>query len=116
MKVRRLTSDGDMTFGQGLANFATGSEAIRQNVVTRIKCFKNDWFLNTSEHIDWFNILGTKNNKNIILSEILRVTKETYGVIKVTKIELESESERNAIINLNFTTIYDDEIYERITI
>ena len=116
MKVRRLNSDGDMTFGQGLANLASGSEAIRQNVVTRIKCFKNDWFLNIDEHIDWFNILGEKNNKSTILSEVKRVTAETYGVVKVTKIEVESESNRNAIINLNFTTIYDDEVYERVTI
>ena len=107
MKVRRLI-DGDWTFGQSMANYIEGSEAIRQNVSTRIKSFTNDWFLDIDAHIDWYSILGNKNNKQTIINEVYRVTKETEGVANVEMVEVTNIENRNATIMVKFTTIYDD--------
>lgn len=107
MAVSRLDNNGDWTFGQGRANYATLSNETAQNVVTRIKSFKDDWVLDTEANIDWFTILGNKNNEQTIKSEIRRVTLATYGVRRITKLEVVSDREtRNAAINLGYDDIY----------
>lgn len=116
MRVRKLDGGNDWTFGQGMANYINGSDAIRQNVATRIKSFQNDWFLDTDAEIDWFNILGSKNNKNIIEREVERVTKETFGVASVDNVELIKIENRVANIIVKFTTIYDDTFESEIQI
>ena len=45
MRVRAIDKNGDWTFGHSRNNYKTGIEAVKQSVVTRIKSFKNDWFL-----------------------------------------------------------------------
>jgi hypothetical protein len=116
MKVRRIDSDGDWTFGQGLANYACGSEAIRQNVTTRIKSFKNDWFLDYGAEIDWFNILANKNNEKTILREVSRVTLGTAGVARITVLRVDGITKRDAQITLSFVTIFDDSFNEVVSI
>ena len=115
MKVSRLDINNDWVFGRGDKAYVQGTKAIRQNVVTRIKSFQNDWFLDTDANIDWINLLGSKNNENQILREVERVTLETEGVLKINSLSIESDrKKRNAIIMLNFSTIYDDNINTQI--
>lgn len=114
MSVRRLDSSGDWTFGQGKANYIRRSAEIRQNVVTRIKSFANDWFLDVRANIDWFNILSQKNNQKTILAEVRRVTLNTEGVREITKLTLIQVTDRAATIELGFKTIYDDDFLETI--
>ena len=47
MLVRRLDPGHDMTFGQGLANYARDDEATAQAVKTRLLLLFNEWFLDT---------------------------------------------------------------------
>jgi len=110
MKVRRLDNKGDWTFGNGLANYAKENEAILQNVATRIKSFKGDWFLDNEANIDWFRLLSTKDTKQIIINEIERVTLETEGVIRIVNLEFMQDNERKAVINLILDTIYTTDI------
>jgi uncharacterized phage protein gp47/JayE len=116
MKVRKIDSNGDWTFGQGLANYITRSAMVKQNVITRIKSFKFDWFLDINAEIDWFNILGSKNNEKIILSELERVVLATEGVRTITRLRVNSITKRDAKIELSFTTIYDQSFTETIGI
>lgn len=116
MSTRALSKTGDWTFGQGLANYLTKADEVRQNVVTRIKSFKNDWFLDVDANIDWLNILSNKNNHKIILDEIERVTMTTEGVRSITQLEIISVVDRTARIKLAFTTIYDQSFQEEIGI
>lgn len=111
MSVSRVDKNGDWTFGNGKANYATGSEEIAQNVVTRIQLFTNDWFLDVKEGIDWFVILSNKNNELTIRSEIERMTLETFGVMSITSIEFDTnQTSRKAEIILNYIDIYQEEI------
>jgi hypothetical protein len=109
MRVSRLIND-DWTFGKGLANYVANSEAIRQNVVTRLRSFANDWFLDVTAEIDWFNILGNRNNQEIIESEVRRVVLATDGVLTIDKFAIVGITDRDATIQLSITTIFDDEI------
>ena len=52
-RVRRLDKNHDWTFGQGFSNYATESDAIAQNVQTRLWSFANDWFLDLEHGLPW---------------------------------------------------------------
>lgn len=117
MRVSGLDKDGDWRFGQGKALYVTKTAAIRQNVVTRIKSFRTDFFLDTDAHIDWIDLLGRRGTKDEILREVERTTLATDGVTTITKLEIEVKtSSRNATIMLAFGTIFDETISEEITI
>jgi len=117
MKVRRIDKNGDWTFGQGTANYADGAEAVRQNVLTRLKSFQNDWFLDMNACIDWLSILGNKNNREIIRREVRRVCGETVGVLAVTSVQIDTVNHnRKADITLSFATFYDKQFTETLEI
>ena len=115
MKVSRLINQ-DWTFGKGLANYVTDNNAINQNVSTRLKSFKNDWFLDTEANIDWLNILGNKNNQGVIESEVRRVVLETEGVLTIDSFEILDIDNRNVTIAIEYTTIFDQKIKTQVGI
>jgi hypothetical protein len=70
--TRRITNN-DMTFGQGLGNFAVDAEACVQNIVTRLRTYKGEWFLDTSFGIGWTTDILVKPS-NLPLSESILKT------------------------------------------
>lgn len=116
MSVRKLNSDFDWTFGKGKAQYLTGSDEIAQNVVTRLRSFKFDWFLDTQANIDWLTILGSKNNRGIIVNEISRVTAETVGVKNILEVTIVNVTNRDAQILLRYVDIYDNEFSQELDI
>ncbi len=77
MRVRQLSPNGDILFGQGLANFYINSPlGVGQKVVTRLKLIQGEFWLDTAIGTPWFTeIFGYGNNairdlvvKNIILT------------------------------------------------
>ena len=79
--------------------------AIIQNVKTRLKSLKNDFFLDGESNIDWFGILGQIKNQNTVLNEIYRVTLATDGVVEINDIQIVNLEKRNATIAIDFATI-----------
>jgi hypothetical protein len=117
MRVRRIDTNGDWTFGQGMANYAKDGEAVRQNVLTRLKSFQYDWFLDMDACIDWISILGNKNNAGIIRTEIRRVAQETEGVLAVNQVIINKvDANRRASITITITTIYDTQFTDTLEI
>lgn len=117
-KTRGLDADGDWTFGKGFANYKRKDDEIAQNVQTRIKSFKNDWFLDTEANIDWFSILGNKNNEETIKLEVTRVTKATNGVLRVNSVDIIEVDpiNRKASIVIDFDTINNTNLKKQIGI
>jgi hypothetical protein len=117
MSVSRLDLDKDFTFGRSLANYALKSNEIAQNVSTRLKMFKFDWFLDMQDGIDWVDILGNRANKDIILSEVERIVLATNGIAKLKNISIDSiDSNRGASISIDYNDIYGNEFKEQIGI
>lgn len=116
MIVSALDSDGDFTFGRGRAGYKKSSDAIRQSVTTRIKCFVDDWFLDVKDGIDWYELLGKKGTENEILRAVERRTLETPGVRSIEKLEVTGRDSRVLSITMRFTTIYDDTIDESVKV
>lgn len=107
MATRRIDDNGDWTFGQGTANYLIGAPEVLQNVITRIKSFQNDWYLDTKQCIDWFNILANRNNQKIIEDEVSNVVFTTAGVRKVYEVKILNITKRDANIYVKFDTIYN---------
>lgn len=117
MRVSGLTSDGDWRFGKGRASYLRRSEAIRQNVVTRLKSFTDDWFLNINEGIPWIELLGSKQTQSRILREVESRVLATEGVRTITRLRLvEIDVNRSATIELSFVDVFDTSFDERVNI
>jgi len=111
MSVSRLDSDGDWTFGQGLAGYISGLNEIKQNVVTRIQSFKNDWFLDTDAEIDWFNLLSNRNTEESTKAQLSKTVLDTIGVNTLDSLFFQIDrQERKAIIQLSYTDIYGNSV------
>ena len=122
MSVSALDTSGDWTFGRGRAGYKKGSDEVRQNVATRIKCFYNDWFLDVTNGIDWYSLLGQKNTRDQIVREVEKCILQTTGVRAIELLEVVpavtevARQARKLTLNIRFKTIYDDTISEELRI
>lgn len=114
--VRQIDKNGDWTFGQGLGNYIIDDDEIGQNVTTRLKSFKNDYFLDTEQYIDWLNDLGKKNNIDLVIENVRRVVSETTGVLRVNDVSIIDNINRNANISINFDTINNKNVLREVGI
>ena len=107
MKVSGLSKTGDWRFGRGRAVYVQDSDAIRQNVMTRIRSFAGDWFLDVTAGIDWIQLLGRPNSRNRILREVERITLATDGVVRITELGIDhNRANRRATIILSYDDIF----------
>lgn len=81
--IRTLDSNGDWTFGAGINNYATGNNEVAENIKTRLSSFLGDCFFDTGAGIDWFNLLGAKNQVALqlaVAAVILNTANVTGGL------------------------------------
>ena len=64
---RSLDADLDWTWGAGRQNYATLENAINLDIATALKVFLGEIFWATNVGVDWWNLLGGKNETAIIL-------------------------------------------------
>lgn len=110
MRVRKISITGDWTFGHNKSDYLQGNNTIAQRIKTRLRFFKNDFFLDYKQGIDYYQILGMTNNQSILTREILRVVKQTDGVISINSFNyVIDDSQRNIDIKLNYNTVYSED-------
>jgi len=108
MKVSGLDRFGDWRFGRGHAVYVQDSDAIRQNVVTRIRSFRGDWFLDVRANIAWIELLGQRGSREQVLREVERVTLATDGVVRLTHLDIvHNRIDRRATITLGYEDIFN---------
>lgn len=111
MIVSGLDDDGDWRFGKGRASYLRRSNAIRQNVATRLRSFLDDWFLDIQAGNPWIDLMGSKNTRDQILQTVERTVISTLGVREILSLELLSiDANRGAKIQLRITDIFDEQI------
>ena len=116
MRVRALDSSDDWTFGKGRANYLTGTLAIAQNVKTRLRSFKNDWYLDVDAGVDWFELLGNLNTQRRIIRAVEKTVLETEGVVTVSRVEIiRIGTNRDATIEVDYKDVYGTELSETVT-
>ena len=115
MKVAGLDKNDDWQFGRGKSTYIKDSEAIAQNVVTRIREFKNDWYANTQKGIDWISLLGERNTKKQIENEVRRVVLQTQGVASLDSLTISVDAKtRHGTIRLAYTDIFSGKFEQEI--
>jgi hypothetical protein len=106
MIFRNLTGSGDWTFGQGRQNYLKNNDAIMRNIKSRLLSFKNDCFFALQDGVDWFTILGQKD-QDLFLNEIRRVIIGSYGVVKINTVDaLLDTSGRVMTVHYNINTFF----------
>jgi hypothetical protein len=108
MIVRRLDVDGDMTFGQGLANFAQDAEAVAQNVRTRLYLILGEWFLDVEDGVPYLQSIFVKPADLALSESILKARiVDTEGVQELTNFQfLFDRNTRQVTVTGTVRTVY----------
>ena len=91
------------------ASYNFGKKEIEQNVLTRVKSFANDWFLDEKANIDWLGLLGSTNKRAepTIKAEVIRVAKNTKGVLGVDFVDTDFDRvTRELKIYIKYIDVY----------
>lgn len=85
MIVRALDSNGDWTFGKGQNDYKSANNAVAQNIQTRLLSFLGDCFFDVTAGIDWFNLLGGKDQLalNLAVSATILNTENVTGILQL---------------------------------
>lgn len=109
MRYRKLSPDGDYTFGSGQLDFLIDSpEAVAQAVKTSLLLWQGEFFLNIEEGVPYMEGVIGKHSKeeadNTILSQITRV----QGVVNIQNYqsEINPNTRKYSTISGTLNTIY----------
>ncbi|SEO76201.1 hypothetical protein SAMN02800692_1983 [Luteibacter sp. UNC138MFCol5.1] len=107
MRVRRIDSDGDWTFGAGRASYADRTESVAQRVKTRLLSLQGDWFLDLSHGLPWFDLIERPADlakvERAVKAQILR----TDGVRRITAFSMSVDPGTRAMaITTSIVDIY----------
>ncbi len=105
MIFRALDSDGDWTFGKGIANYWRDSAAIAGDVKTSLLCFLADCFFDETTGIDWLNLLGT-NNEGALLFSVNSTIVNRPGISNVTQLSVSRDEKRHLSMAYAATTVF----------
>lgn len=106
MIIRALDGNGDWTYGKGRNNYYSGNSAVAENIQTRLASFLGDCFFDTAAGIDWFNLLGGKDQLalNLAISAVILNTPNVTGILQLS-VNL-SRGTRAVTIQYNVQTTY----------
>lgn len=108
MKVRGLDENHDWTFGSGMANYKSESEAINQCVLTTLMSYRGDFFLNLEHGVNWFAYLAKNPDVKAMRQDIKDRVFEVEGVYSINDLSIQYDTvTRKAYITLKYTDIYN---------
>lgn len=86
MMVRALDSDGDWTYGKGKNDYKRELLAVSQNIQTRLSSFLGDCFFAADAGIDWWNLLGGKDQRalQLAISACILNTQNVTGILQLS--------------------------------
>lgn len=108
MIVRRIDLAGDFTFGAGKNDYLTNNKAVGQSIATRLRSFLGDCFFDTEAGLDWFTLLGSKNQSGTILAQKMTIlnTRDVTQLVELSSVLLPNRSFRTTY---SATTVYSTE-------
>lgn len=105
MRVRALDGNGDWQFGKGQNDYKVNQDAIAQSIQTRLKSFLGDCFFNIGAGIDWFNLLGSKNEIALNLS-VSAIILNTQNVTGIKELSFVVDTDRRVTIHYKVQTVF----------
>ena len=107
MRVSGLDSDRDWRFGKGRAAYKRNADAIAQNIITRLRSFFADWYLDTEIGIDWLTLLGNLGTEKRILRAVESTVMQTDGVLSIQELKIVGrDSTRGVKIRIRYTDVF----------
>jgi len=107
MQVSGLDKNLDWRFGKGRAVYNRDSKAIAQNVLTRLRSFRGDWYLNVTFGINWIELLGNLGTENRLLRAVESTVLQTEGVISIQRLGIiQRNVNRGVTIELQYTDVF----------
>ena len=107
MQVSGLDKDLDWRFGKGRAVYKRDSAAIAQSVLTRLRSFRGDWYLNVTFGINWIELLGNLGTENRLLRAVESTVLQTDGVISIQRLGIiRRNANRGVTIELQYTDVF----------
>lgn len=103
--VRALDANGDWEFGAGLNNYQQNLNAVALDIQMNLNSYLGNCFFAVSAGIDWFNLLGGKNELAISLA-INSTLVNTKGVTGIQQTNFTLNSARHLSISYNVNTVY----------
>ena len=106
MIVRSLDANGDWQFGKGKNDYVANNKAIEQNISTRLNSYLGDCFFALDQGLDWFNLLGSKNQVALELAvrAIILNTKNVSSIVDLSIIF--EEITRKLTMKYTVETVY----------
>lgn len=80
MIFRNLDENHDWCFGKGKNDMTRENKAIGLNIKTRIMSWVGDCFFDEGAGIDWWNRLGSKNQRGLLEMDLKRIILQSEGV------------------------------------
>jgi hypothetical protein len=118
--LRNLSLDpttGDLAMAYGNLVIATGSDAVRQALMTRLRFARGEWFIDESIGIPWLArsnndngdyILGAKGPPLPAIKEIFRkAILASPGIASVTSLDVVYDGTRRTA-SISFTAVQDN--------
>jgi hypothetical protein len=116
MIFRQLNSSGDWTFGAGLGNYASGTQAIALNIQTSVLMWQNDFFASLAGWVNWKGLqnVGTANPLSAALQTLLA---NAYGVMGVVSASVSVNPTTRALsASYVVNTVYSTQIVNDVQI
>lgn len=108
MRYRKLSADGDYTFGNGQENFYINTpEGVGQSVKTRLLLWIGEWFLDIDEGVPYMQaIIGKKTKQEADIAIQERIL-STEGVTELLDFQSEIDPDTRKIsMSCSIDTIY----------
>lgn len=108
MRYRKLDANGDYTFGGSDNDFLVNSpDAVAQAVLTRLKLFQGEWFVDTTAGMPWNTEVIGKYTSNTRDAAIRNCILGTTGVSEITAYSSSYDTDpRELTVTATITTIY----------
>ena len=110
MRYRKLDDNGDFSAGHGSADFFVDQpEAVGQSVLTRLRLWTGEWFLNTDEGTPYREqVLGVRKRQTAGPALKLRIA-STEGVTSVDAFNADYDGDsRHIAVAATISTAYGE--------
>ena len=106
MQVSGLDKNLDWRFGKGRAVYKTNAKAIEQNVQTRLRSFRGDWYLDVDAGVNWIELLGNPGTEKRIIRAVESTVLQTEGVISIQELKIIGrDSNRGVKTRIRYTDV-----------
>ena len=107
MQVSGLDKNLDWRFGKGRAVYKRNADAIAQNILTRLRSFRGDWYLDVDAGVNWIELLGSPGPEKRIIRAVESTVMQTEGVISIQELKIiRRDSTRGVKIRIRYTDVF----------